>query len=125
MRVTLAVFGPERRCWICWPYSLFDRPAHSVAKARSAALSGTYNYNAGLAETYPFQERHKPGAGGNVGLLVREPVGVVAAIIPWNGPPGLIAYKCAPAVAPSSPEFLQVENAQCTTMGAGRQFDLS
>jgi aldehyde dehydrogenase (NAD+) len=71
---------------------------HSVAKARSASLSGAYNYYADLAETYPFQERHKPGAGGNVGLLVREPVGVVAAIIPWNGPPGLIAYKCAPAL---------------------------
>ena len=21
MRVTLAIFGPERRCWICWSYS--------------------------------------------------------------------------------------------------------
>jgi acyl-CoA reductase-like NAD-dependent aldehyde dehydrogenase len=71
---------------------------HSVAKARSSALSGVYNYYADLAETYPFQERHKPGAGGNVGLLVREPVGVVGAIIPWNGPPGLIAHKCAPAL---------------------------
>lgn len=71
---------------------------HSVAKDRAAGLSGTYKYYAGLAETYPFQERHKPRAGGNVGLLVREPVGVVAAIIPWNGPPGLIAHKCAPAL---------------------------
>lgn len=71
---------------------------HSVAKDRAAALSGTYKYYAGLADTYPFQERHKPRAGGNVGLLVREPVGVVAAIIPWNGPPGLIAHKCAPAL---------------------------
>jgi acyl-CoA reductase-like NAD-dependent aldehyde dehydrogenase len=71
---------------------------HGVAKARSAGLSGTYNYYADLADTYPFQEQHKPLGGGNVGLLVREPVGVVAAIIPWNGPPGLIAYKCAPAL---------------------------
>lgn len=71
---------------------------HSIAKMRSAGLSGTYNYYAGLADTYPFQERHTPLGGGNVGLLVREPVGVVAAIIPWNGPPGLIAFKCAPAL---------------------------
>jgi aldehyde dehydrogenase (NAD+) len=35
---------------------------------------------------------------GNVGLLVREPVGVVAAIIPWNGPCQIIAYKCAPGL---------------------------
>ena len=41
----------------------------------------------------------QPGfASGNVGLLVREPVGVVAAIIPWNAPSSLIAYKCAPAL---------------------------
>ena len=45
------------------------------------------------------------------GLLVREPVGVVGAIIPWNGPLGLIGYKIAPAliagctvVLKSSPE---------------------
>jgi acyl-CoA reductase-like NAD-dependent aldehyde dehydrogenase len=71
---------------------------HSVAKARAAGVGDTYRYYADLAETYPFQERHTPRAGGNVGLLVREPVGVVGAIIPWNGPPGLIAHKCAPAL---------------------------
>src|SRR5262249_42190135 len=37
-------------------------------------------------------------AGGQFGLLVREPVGVVGAIIPWNGPLGLIAAKLAPAL---------------------------
>jgi ABC-type transport system substrate-binding protein len=31
-------------------------------------------------------------------LLVREPVGVVGAIIPWNAPLSLIAYKVAPAL---------------------------
>jgi aldehyde dehydrogenase (NAD+) len=71
---------------------------HTVAKSRTTTISGVYSYYADLAETYPFQERHTPKAGGNVGLLVREPVGVVAAIIPWNGPPGLIAHKCAPAL---------------------------
>ena len=70
---------------------------HSTAKSRTAGLSATYNYYASLADTYPFQERRTPAAGG-AGLLVREPVGVVGAIIPWNGPPGLIAYKCAPAL---------------------------
>ena len=42
---------------------------------------------------------------------MREPVGVVGAIIPWNGPLGLISYKVAPAllagctvVLKSSPE---------------------
>jgi aldehyde dehydrogenase (NAD+) len=70
---------------------------YSSAKLRTQVLSEVYTHYAGLAETFPFQERHVPQAG-NVGLLVREPVGVVAAIIPWNGPFALTAAKCAPAL---------------------------
>jgi acyl-CoA reductase-like NAD-dependent aldehyde dehydrogenase len=85
---------------------------HGIAKGGSMGLGGIYEYYAGLAETFPFEEERKPGiASGNVGLIVREPVGVVAAIIPWNAPASLIAYKCAPAllagctvVLKSSPE---------------------
>jgi betaine-aldehyde dehydrogenase len=63
------------------------------------ALGGVYEYYAGLAATYQFEERRQPSPGaGNVGLIVREPVGVVAAIIPWNAPASLIAYKVAPAL---------------------------
>jgi betaine-aldehyde dehydrogenase len=57
-----------------------------------------YDQYADLAETFPFEERHQPKWGGAVGLLVREPVGVVGAIVPWNAPPVLIAYKIAPAL---------------------------
>ena len=57
-----------------------------------------YKYYAGLAGDFPFVERHRPTAGGSVGLLVREPVGVVGAIVPWNSAMGLIAYKTAPAL---------------------------
>ena len=60
-------------------------------------VSSAFNYYAGLAATFPFQERHQSGTGLR-GLIVREPVGVVAAIIPWNGPARLMAYKCAPAL---------------------------
>jgi betaine-aldehyde dehydrogenase len=59
--------------------------------------SGAFNYYASLAETYPFEEPHR-SATGHHALLVREPVGVVGAIIPWNGPGLLISYKCAPAL---------------------------
>ena len=55
---------------------------HSTAKTRTAGLSATYNYYAGLADTYPFQERRTPAAAAASALLVREPVGVVGAIIP-------------------------------------------
>lgn len=73
--------------------------AHIAQMMSGSALAGVYDYYAGLADTYPFVERRTPSpGGGNVGLLVREPVGVVAAIIPWNAPGSLIAYKIAPAL---------------------------
>ena len=36
---------------------------------------------------------------GGTSRIFREPTGVVAAIIPWNGPVGTIAFKVAPALA--------------------------
>jgi aldehyde dehydrogenase (NAD+) len=71
---------------------------HAVAKGSVAGASGTFNYYAGLAQTFPFEEEARPSGGGKFGLLVREPVGVVGAIIPWNAPLGLITYKIAPAL---------------------------
>lgn len=57
-----------------------------------------YDQYAQLATDFPFLERHTAKWGGEVGLLVREPVGVVGAIVPWNAPQLLIAYKIAPAL---------------------------
>src|SRR5580698_1380522 len=71
---------------------------HVVAKGSVAGASATFNYYAGLAETFPFEEEAQPSMGGKFGLLVREPVGVVGAIIPWNAPLSLITYKIAPAL---------------------------
>jgi betaine-aldehyde dehydrogenase len=71
---------------------------HSIAQAFAGGMGGVYEYYAGLADTFEFEERHAPTGGGAVGLLIREPVGVVGAIIPWNGPIIMIAYKVAPAL---------------------------
>src|SRR5205823_10345407 len=66
---------------------------------------------AALADTFPWEEECPPTAGGEFGMLVREPVGVVGAIIPWNAPVALICHKIGPAllagctvVLKSSPE---------------------
>ncbi len=56
------------------------------------------DFFAGLADTYPFEEVVSPTSDGGFGLLVREPTGVVGAIIPWNGPILLTAQKIAPAL---------------------------
>ncbi|HEY4332380.1 MAG TPA: aldehyde dehydrogenase [Ilumatobacteraceae bacterium] len=81
------------------------------AKFIVGTAADVYSYYAGLADDFPFIERHHTTAGGDVGLLVREPVGVVGAIVPWNSAAHLLAYKAAPAllagctlVLKSSPE---------------------
>jgi len=66
---------------------------HMVAS--STAVIRDY---ARLGSEFPFIERHTPTSGGNVGMLVYEPVGVVGAIIPWNGPILMLASKVAPAL---------------------------
>ncbi len=71
---------------------------HVMASRGAAGVAGTFDYYAGLADRFPFEEPAQPTAGGDFGLLVREPVGVVGAIIPWNAPISLIAYKVAPAL---------------------------
>jgi aldehyde dehydrogenase (NAD+) len=69
-----------------------------MAEASVPLYAGTFDFYADLADSFPFQERAQPTMGGDFGLLVREPVGVVGAIIPWNAPLSLIAYKVAPAL---------------------------
>ena len=103
---------------------------HAVAQYGGRGAQATFNAFAGLAATYPFEEPVKPSAG-QFGLLVREPVGVVGAIIPWNAPMGLISNKVAPAllagctvVLKSSPEapgegYLIAEAAEAAGLPAG------
>lgn len=71
---------------------------HSVAVARGRGLAAVLDYYADLADSFPFEEPATVTTGGKFGLLVREPVGVVAAIVPWNSPLSLIVFKLAPAL---------------------------
>jgi len=57
-----------------------------------------FDYYAGLAQTFPFEEPRAPFDGRGSAFVVREPVGVVAAIAPWNNPFGIMAGKVAPAL---------------------------
>lgn len=60
-------------------------------------LSGAFRQYSAMAHTYPFS-RPVRSVSGHQGYQVQEPVGVAVAIVPWNGPAGLIAYKVAPAL---------------------------
>ncbi|PJF22391.1 MAG: aldehyde dehydrogenase [Phototrophicales bacterium] len=56
-------------------------------------------------ETVPL-DAAKSGAG-KIGYYIREPVGVVAAITPFNFPLNLVAHKVAPAIAAGCPIVLK------------------
>jgi gamma-glutamyl-gamma-aminobutyraldehyde dehydrogenase len=43
--------------------------------------------------------RVAPTGSGHLGMISREPVGVVAAILPWNYPLAMAAWKVGPALA--------------------------
>jgi len=49
-----------------------------------------------VAATYPFRNVRRSHAGQ--ALVTREPVGVVAAVVPWNVPASLTVQKVAPAL---------------------------
>jgi aldehyde dehydrogenase (NAD+) len=65
-------------------------------QAMSAAA--TVAASARLARTMQFEET-RTGMMGNPVLVAREPVGVAAAIVPWNVPLTIAMMKMAPALA--------------------------
>jgi betaine-aldehyde dehydrogenase len=66
-----------------------------LGQARSAAA--TFRYYAAACET--FESEMTTQRGPSVTMTVYEPVGVVAAITPWNSPLTLEAQKLAPILA--------------------------
>lgn len=65
---------------------------------QATALAAWYDYYAGLADK--LEGRQIPTPNPNYLVYTRqEPVGVVAAITPWNSPLLLLTWKLAPALA--------------------------
>jgi betaine-aldehyde dehydrogenase len=72
---------------------------HKLASMMSGGISYSYRSYARIAEQFAFEEERPTVTGAKLGILVREPVGVVGAIVPWNAPAMLTATKVAPALA--------------------------
>jgi aldehyde dehydrogenase (NAD+) len=75
----------------------------SMSVVSSAMAAAVFDHHAGwidkiCGQTFPSFEATPTGADVQV-LTFREPVGVVAAVIPWNAPMMLFAQKVAPALA--------------------------
>jgi aldehyde dehydrogenase (NAD+) len=69
--------------------------AHRFEAAFPAIL---LRYFSGLV-TDCAQEETRPGLFGGRSRVIREPVGVVAAVVPWNVPQAITFLKLAPALA--------------------------
>ncbi|MBB6123387.1 aldehyde dehydrogenase [Sphingobium subterraneum] len=59
---------------------------------------GLMDFQAQIADKHVWDEERTSSYPGHVSMLVREPVGVVAAIMPWNAPFFSVAVKLAPAL---------------------------
>ena len=70
----------------------------SFAGMMQAGSNMTFDNIITMAEGFAFVEQ-RPTVGAAVGLVAYEPVGVVAAIAPWNGPYGIMLNKVAYALA--------------------------
>jgi aldehyde dehydrogenase (NAD+) len=66
--------------------------------ANGLSPAAIFRYYARLVQTQPARDV-RIGKTGRRTLVQRNPVGVVAAITPWNYPQGLAAMKLAPALA--------------------------
>ncbi|CAN5676453.1 aldehyde dehydrogenase family protein [soil metagenome] len=80
---------------------------HPIGDARweVGAAAGTFEYYAGAANKHFGQVVPVQDAGLDV--VLREPVGPVALIVPWNFPLLIACWKLAPALACGNPVILK------------------
>ncbi|MDQ0246390.1 acyl-CoA reductase-like NAD-dependent aldehyde dehydrogenase [Bacillus fengqiuensis] len=82
----------------------------ATAKGEVSRTIETYKFAAEEAkrihgETIPLDA--SAGGEGRVGYTVREPIGVIGAITPFNFPMNLVAHKVGPAIASGNPIVLK------------------
>lgn len=74
-------------------------PIASSAAIQAEPSAAIASYFAQVARQFPFDEPARTGLLGNPVLVRREPVGVAAAIVPWNVPVAIAMLKLGPALA--------------------------
>jgi aldehyde dehydrogenase (NAD+) len=71
----------------------------SVYATSPAFLADVFDHHAGWVDKLAGQTLPAYQGGDHMVMTLREPVGVVGAVIPWNAPLMLAAQKLAPALA--------------------------
>jgi acyl-CoA reductase-like NAD-dependent aldehyde dehydrogenase len=94
--------------------SIAEEAAKPIRTARVEATRSvdTFRFAAAAARTLagelvPLDASSAAAGSGKLGFVLRVPVGVVAAISPFNFPLNLVAHKIAPAIAAGCPVVLK------------------
>jgi len=94
----------ENKDEMAWSASCFDYYAEIARSSRGRVIPSTEN--------------------SQLNLVVKEPYGVVGAIVPWNYPILLMAWKLAPALAAGNTIVLKpAEQTPLSTLAFGKIFD--
>jgi aldehyde dehydrogenase (NAD+) len=80
----------------CWTLQMGGLA--SFAGMMHSGATMTFDTIIGIAENFEFVEQ-RPSKAVHTALVAYEPVGVVAAIAPWNGPYGIMLNKVAYSLA--------------------------
>ncbi len=83
-------------------------------KAEPGSAAGTFRYYAEAIDKVAGEIA--PTTPGTLGLVHREPVGVVGAIVPWNFPLMIGAWKIAPALAAGNSVVLKPSEVASLTL---------
>jgi acyl-CoA reductase-like NAD-dependent aldehyde dehydrogenase len=83
-----------------------------TARVEAARAVDTFRFAAAVARTMtgevvPIDASSAAAGSGKLGFVLRVPVGVVAAVSPFNFPLNLVAHKIAPAIAAGCPVVLK------------------
>lgn len=87
----------ERLDETAWATTLEMGAPLPIAKSVAERAAGLFEEYAAIGQAYPVEDL-RARTNGEYAVVVSEPVGVVAAVVPWNGPALLAALKVAPAL---------------------------
>ena len=95
-------------------------PMTLARKGMVPRIANLIRYYAGWATKIEGETIENSVPGDIFSYTLREPIGVVAAVVPWNGPLAALIYKMAPALATGCTLILKpAEQTPLTTLRLG------